>query len=102
MTAFSNITAHPLVFVIGAFSTYLLHTRNGWLGYAGGLLHAAFLTLITPSILQNAGAAARACGAGRVFATAWAVWVVFLFVGTFTVAYAFVPGAGSFRERTDL
>lgn len=101
-TGFPNITAHPLVFVIGVFSTYLLHTRTGWVGYTGGLLHAAFLTLITPSLLQNAGSAARAYGAGRVFGTAWAVWIVFLFVGTFTVAYAFVPGAWSFRERTDL
>ncbi len=65
-------------------------------------MHAAFLTVITPSVLQNAGAAARSRGAGRVFGTAWAVWTVFLFVGTFTVAYAFVPGAWSFRERTDL
>jgi hypothetical protein len=97
-----NLSTHPIVFVVGVLSTYLLHTRTGWLGYAGGLLHAAFLTLVTPPILQNAGAAARACGAGRVFGTAWLVWVVFLFVGTFTVAYAFVPGAGSFRERTDL
>jgi len=101
-TGFPNITTHPLVFAIGVFSTYLLHTRTGWVGYAGGLLHAAFLTLITPPLLQNAGSAARACGAGRVFGTAWAVWIVFLFVGTFTVAYAFVPGAWSFRERTDL
>jgi hypothetical protein len=100
--AFPNVSAHPLTFVIGVLSTYLLHTRTGWFGYAGGLLHAAFLTLITPPILQNAGAAARECGAGRVFGMAWMVWVVFVFVGTFTVAYAFVPGAGPFRERTDL
>lgn len=99
---FSNIATHPLILGIGVFSTYLLHTRTGWVGYTGGLLHATFLTLITPPLLQNAGSAARACGAGRVFGTAWAVWVVFVFVGTFTVAYAFVPGARSFRERTDL
>jgi hypothetical protein len=101
-TGFPNITSHPLVFVIGLISTYLLHTRTGWVGYIGGLLHTVFLTFITPPLLQNAGFAARACGAGRVFGTAWAVWIVFLFVGTFTVAYAFVPGAWSFRERTDL
>ena len=101
-TRFSNITAHPVVFAIGVLSTYLLHTRTGWVGYTGGLLHAAFLTFITPLLLQNAGFAARACGVGRVFGTAWAVWMVFVFVGTFTVAYAFVPGAWSFRERTDL
>jgi hypothetical protein len=99
VTVFPN---HPLIFVIGVLSTYVLHTCTGWVGYAGGLLHAAFLTLITPPVLQNAGAAARECGAGRVFGMAWMVWVVFLFVGTFTVAYAFVPGAGPFRERTDL
>ncbi|KAH9018476.1 Frag1/DRAM/Sfk1 family-domain-containing protein [Lactarius pseudohatsudake] len=97
-----KIPAHPLTFAIGVLSTYLLHTRTGWIGYAGGLVHAAFLTVITPLVLQNAGAAARSRGAGRVFGLAWAVWTVFLFVTTFTVAYAFVPGAWSFRERTDL
>ena len=97
-----KIPTHPLTFAIGALSTYFLHTRTGWIGYTGGLVHAAFLTVIAPSVLQNAGAAARSHGAGRVFATAWTVWTVFLFVGTFTVAYAFVPGAWSFRERTDL
>ncbi len=97
-----KIPTHPLTFVVGVLSTYLLHTRTGWIGYTGGLIHAAFLTVITPSILQNAGAAARSHGAGRVFGLAWAVWIVFVFVGTFTVAYAFVPGAWSFRERTDL
>jgi hypothetical protein len=50
----------------------------------------------------QASAAAGARGAGRVFGTAWLVWIVFLFAGTFTVAYAFVPGAWSFREHTDL
>jgi hypothetical protein len=97
-----NISTHPLIFAIGALSTYILHTRSGWIGYTGGLLHAAFLTIITPPLLQSAGAAARARGVGRVFGTAWAVWTVFMFVSTFTVAYAFVPGAWSFRERTDL
>ncbi|KAH8977705.1 hypothetical protein EDB86DRAFT_3000184 [Lactarius hatsudake] len=97
-----KIPTHPLTFAIGVLSTYLLHTRTGWIGYAGGLVHVAFLTVITPLVLQNAGAAARSRGAGRVFGLAWAVWTVFLFVGTFTVAYAFVPGAWSFRERTDL
>ncbi|KAH9068217.1 Frag1/DRAM/Sfk1 family-domain-containing protein [Lactarius deliciosus] len=97
-----KVPTHPLTFVIGVLSTYLLHTRTGWIGYASGLVHAAFLTVITPLVLQNAGAAARSRGAGRVFGLAWAVWTVFLFVSTFTVAYAFVPGAWSFRERTDL
>ena len=102
VSGLQTIPTHPLTFAIGVHSTYLLHTRTGWIGYTGGLIHAAFLTVITPSVLQNAGAAARSHGAGRVFGLAWAVWTVFVFVGTFTVAYAFVPGAWSFRERTDL
>jgi hypothetical protein len=100
--ALSGIPAHPFTFAVGVLSTYMLHTRTGWVGYTGGLLHAAFLTVITPSLLQKAGAAARARGVGRVFGMAWAIWTVFIFVSTFTVAYAFVPGAWSFRERTDL
>jgi hypothetical protein len=100
--ALPNIFAHPLTFAIGVLSTYMLHTRTGWVGYTGGLLHAVFLTVITPPLLQNASTAARARGVGRVFGTAWGIWTVFVFVSTFTVAYAFVPGAWSFRERTDL
>ena len=84
------------------FSTYLLHTRTGLVGHTNGLLHAASLTHITPPLLQNPGSAVRACGAGRVFGTAWAVWIVFLFVWTFNVVYAFVPGAWSLLELTHL
>ncbi|KAI0059171.1 hypothetical protein BV25DRAFT_1860733 [Artomyces pyxidatus] len=94
--------AHPLVYAAGVVSTYLLYNFDNWPSYLGGLAHAVFLTSITPQVVQQAGAAARARGPGRVFGVAWLIWVVFLFTGTFTVAYAFVPGAMPFRERTDL
>ena len=44
-----HITARLLVFAIGVFFNllYLLHTCTGRVGYTGGLLYAAFLTLIT-------------------------------------------------------
>ncbi|KAI0313182.1 hypothetical protein OF83DRAFT_1142578, partial [Amylostereum chailletii] len=99
---YSNILSHPLVYLLGLLSTYLLLYYKSWTGYTGGLLHAVFLTIVTPHVLEQAGIAASARGAGRVFGVAWLVWIVFLFIGTFTVAYAFVPGAWLFRERTDI
>ncbi|TFY79801.1 hypothetical protein EWM64_g4216, partial [Hericium alpestre] len=93
--------AHPLWHCIGAVSAYVLYAHRDWPGYIGGLANAVFLMSTAPHVIENAGAAARAHGAARVFTTAWLVWVIMLFTSTFTVAYAFVPGAWSFREHTD-
>ncbi|KAA1467420.1 hypothetical protein DENSPDRAFT_792681 [Dentipellis sp. KUC8613] len=96
-----NLLSHPAWYAVGAGSAYVLYAYRDWAGYAGSLVHAAFLMSIAPHVIDNAGAAARARGAARVFTTAWVVWVVLLFTSTFTVAYAFVPYAWSFREHTD-
>ncbi|KAI0048975.1 hypothetical protein FA95DRAFT_1604785 [Auriscalpium vulgare] len=98
----SNLFTHPLVFALGHFSAYTLLTYTSWRGYFGGLAHAVFLMASAPHVIQQAGSAARARGAGRVFGVAWLTWIVFIFIGTFTVAYAFVPGAMPFREKTNL
>ena len=103
----ASFLAHPAWCMLGMVSACVLYARKDWAGYLGALAHAVFLVSIAPQVLRAAGAAARGAGdtgrrTARVFVTAWATWVVLLFSGTFTVAYAFVPGAGSFRERTDL
>lgn len=85
----------------------MLYMYKDWLGYSGALVHTIFLTSITPFVLRDAGFAmrgidgARGKRVARVLTVAWLVWILFLFMGTFTVAYAFVPGAGPFREHTD-
>ncbi|KZV62680.1 hypothetical protein PENSPDRAFT_657945 [Peniophora sp. CONT] len=101
--ALPNLLSHPLFFLATAVpSSYLLIYTSRWPAYIGGLLQVVFLGASFPLVLANAARAARARGAARVFGGAWVVWVLLLFAGTFTVAYAFVPGAGLFRERTDL
>lgn len=103
----TNLLEHPVWYATGAVSSYVLYAYKDWPGYSGALVHAMFLTSITPHVLRNAGIVMRGKDGlrgkrvGRVLTTAWAVWIVFLFIGTFTVAYAFVPGAGPFREHTD-
>lgn len=103
----TNLLEHPLWYVIGAASSYVLYEYKDWLGYSGALVHAVFLTSVTPHVLKNVGIAMRGKDGvrgkrvGRVLATAWATWIAFLFTATFTVAYAFVPGAEPFREHTD-
>ncbi|VDC06862.1 unnamed protein product [Peniophora sp. CBMAI 1063] len=101
--ALPDILLHPLFYLVTALpSSYLLIYSSRWPAYIGALLQVVLLGASFPMILANAARAARARGAARVFGGAWVVWVVFLFAGTFTVAYAFVPGAGPFREHTDL
>ncbi|ETW82916.1 hypothetical protein HETIRDRAFT_458538 [Heterobasidion irregulare TC 32-1] len=103
----ASFLAHPAWCMFGMASAGVLYACKDWAGYLGALAHAVFLVSIAPQVLRAAGAAARGAGGtgrrtARVFVAAWATWVVLLFSGTFTVAYAFVPGAWSFRERTDL
>lgn len=106
-TSATDFLQHPVWYAIGAASFYVLYAYKDWLGYSGALVHTVFLTSIAPHVLKNAAVATRGKDGvkgkrvGRVLTTAWAVWIVFLFTGTFTVAYAFVPGAGPFREHTD-
>jgi hypothetical protein len=101
LLALTSFPSRPLWYALGLLSAYTLYTYKDWPGYIGSLTHAVFLMSVTPHILKRAGRAARLEGAARVFGVAWGVWVIFIFTGTFTVAYAFVPGAWSFREHTD-
>lgn len=106
-TPATNLLEHPLWYTVGAASTYILYTYKDWPGYCGALVHAMFLTSITPQVLRNVAAVTKGSDgaggkrAGRVVTTVWLIWIIFLFMGTFTAAYAFVPGAGPFREHTD-
>jgi hypothetical protein len=96
---FVSSARHPAWFVYGAASTYVLYFYRDWVGYIGGLNLAIFVMFITPTIL---GLARRTEGVGRTYFSALAVACVFDIANVWTVAYAFVPGGGYLRERTDL
>ncbi|KAI9001545.1 Frag1/DRAM/Sfk1 family-domain-containing protein [Trametes punicea] len=97
----SDMLAHPLWFVCGALSAYVMYTYKDWTGYVGGLGVAFFLMSVIPTVWARVAEAGRGKVA-RTTATAWLVVCLFDVASTFTVAYAFVPGGVYFRERTDL
>ncbi|KAG5716861.1 Protein cwh43 [Termitomyces sp. T112] len=95
-----DLLTHPVWFIFGTLSTYIMYMYRNWTGYAGGLGLALFLMSITPIVLGRAVHAAKG-GAIKVFGVAMGVYCLFNLASIFTVAYAFVPGGVYFRERTD-
>lgn len=106
--------SHPIWFLFGSASAYIMYTFRDWLGYAGGLSFGLFLMSIVPVVFRGAAAAAvtlvEGKGGGvkivthlaRTYTVALLVYCLFNLASIFTVAYAFVPGGSYFRERTDL
>jgi hypothetical protein len=104
--------SHPLWFLFGAASSYVLYTYRNWTGYTGGLGVAIFLMSILPLGFQVASDAAVGVNevtsghknppVAKTYTIALAVYCVLNLASIFTVAYAFVPGGVYLRERTDL
>ncbi|PCH42647.1 hypothetical protein WOLCODRAFT_163942 [Wolfiporia cocos MD-104 SS10] len=90
---------HPVWFIYGCASSYVMYAFRDWLGYAGGWNFSVFMMSIIPPVLQRV--AASRCTA-KTFFTAWLVACIFTVANVFTVAYAFVPGGEIFRERSDM
>ena len=97
-----GILDHPVWFVFGAASSWIMYAYRDWTGYIGGLALAFWTMSIIPMVFQRTSALAIAHGkAARTYTTAFLVYCLLLLASIFTVAYAFVPGAMIFRERTD-
>lgn len=97
----SNIVTHPLWFIYGACSSFVMYCYRDWLGYTGGLNLAVFLMSIIPQILEGA-ASASAGRVAKTYFTAWLVTCLLDLADVWTVAYAFVPGGVFLRERTNV
>jgi hypothetical protein len=95
----TTLLASPTWHAYGMASTYIMYSRKGWLGYAGGLNFAVFWMSIIPGVLNRA---ANTRSVWKTYFTAWLVVCVFDLASVWTVAYAFVPGGVYLRERTDL
>ena len=96
----TEILEHPAWLAFGAASTWVMYTYKNWAGYVGGLGLAFWTMSITPMVFQRT----RALAVGKVartYTTAFLVYCLLALASLFTVAYAFVPGAMYFRERTD-
>ena len=92
-----HLFSHPLWFAYGSISMYVMYAYSDWLGYIGGLNVAVFLMSIIPMVLMRA---ATSGSLAKTYFGAMLVVCLFDVFGTFTVAYAFVPFGGIFRERT--
>lgn len=121
----------PVSALLGAGAAYVVYAYRDWVGYAGGLVEAAFLMALLPAAFAHA---ARGVGVGgaegdmdgakmgasntketndaktkdtgartaAVYTAAFGVYCALTLASIFTVAYAFVPGGVYLRERTDL
>lgn len=97
----SALLDHPLWFVYGSASAFVMYRFRDWIGFIGGLNFAIFCMSILPSILSQSSAW-QGNKAGRRFFVTFFVAILFYLANVWTVAYAFVPGGIYLRERTDL
>lgn len=93
-----SVASSWLLYAIGCVGTYLLYSRNEWLGYAGGMILTAYLTASAPAFLAQAARSPP----GRTFGFAFTIYNLLCLGHVWVVAYAFVPGGPLLRERTDL
>lgn len=95
-----SLLAHPLWFLYGGASAYVMYAYKNWLGYIGGLNLALFLMSLVPTIFLRAARAAKG-NVASTYGLAFFTYCVLNLASIFTVAYAFVPGGVFLRERTD-
>jgi hypothetical protein len=92
------LTSHPLWFIAGCVSMWVLYARQDWQGFWGGISFAIFAFSSLPSYVRSAARHSPAC----VFGGGFLVYNLLLLAHVWTVAYAFVPGGEYLRERTDI
>jgi hypothetical protein len=90
--------------LVGCTSAFGLYSFHGWLGFACGLLLCIFCLSIFPRYLEDLVTSSQSGGWWKLaagFGFGYLIYDVMELFHTFTVAYAFVPLAAAFRERTD-
>ncbi|KAH7912023.1 Frag1/DRAM/Sfk1 family-domain-containing protein [Hygrophoropsis aurantiaca] len=95
----ATAVTHPLWFLYGSTSAYVMYRHRDWLGFAGGLNTVVFFMSIIPTVMSNAASEEKV---GRTYFVASLVVIILYLANVWTVAYAFVPGGAYLRERTDL
>lgn len=96
-----SIVSHPLWFIYGSASAYVMYRHRDWVGYFGGLNLAVFCMSVVPMVLTAAAESSNGRLA-RTYTLAFLVTCLLYFASVWTVAYAFVPGGVYLRERTDM
>jgi len=95
----SRVLSHPVWFVLGSLSSFVMYRWRNWFGYAGGLVFAFFVMSSFPVIFSNAAVNGSLT---KTSFTAMLVYCLLSLASVWTVAYAFVPGGVYLRERSDL
>ncbi len=86
-----------LVFGFGCLGTSILTCYQNWFGFYGGLITAFYLMAIAGPLIT----AATKKRPARTFGLGFFIYNLLVLFQVWTVAYAFVPGGPSLRERTD-
>lgn len=94
-----NYLSHPVWFIFGLVSSYIMLQYRNWIGYLGGLGVAVFTMAVIPIVFQRAALTGLTA---RTYFMAFLVYCLLVLASVWTVAYAFVPGGPYLRERTDL
>ena len=96
---------HPNLFsgwgyniIVGGSSAFVLYSFRNWFGYAGAVVYTFYLVSISPIIWNSL----KGYNIGGVFFLGYFFSIVLALASVWIVAYAFVPGGGVLRERTDI
>lgn len=99
-----DMLGHPSWLGLGCVAAFGLYSFHGWLGFTSGLVLCIFSLSIFPRYLQALVTSSKSAGwwkAAAGFGLGYLIYDLMELCHTFTVAYAFVPFGGAFRERTD-
>ncbi|KAK4496870.1 hypothetical protein PRZ48_011319 [Zasmidium cellare] len=94
---YPNVARSWSAFGIGSIGAAVLTAFSHWTGFYGGLVLAAYLMAVTPSLITNA----VRFSPGRTFFVGFFFYNIMVLFHVWVVAYAFVPGGPLVRERTD-
>ncbi|EEB06189.1 glycosylceramide biosynthesis protein [Schizosaccharomyces japonicus yFS275] len=83
-------------FSVFVSSAYLLHVRDGWMGYFAGLYFANYLIICFYAVMVSA----VHFNPGAFYGLALFFYIIYALAHVWVVAYEFVPGGKLMRERT--
>lgn len=97
----ANTQSLNLITISGIIGAIILYKFENWLGFLGGLMYIHWLCFISPYVLE------KVCNYSNddlisLISGSIVVFIIFILMHVWVVAYAFVPGGPLLRERTDL
>jgi endonuclease/exonuclease/phosphatase family metal-dependent hydrolase len=94
---YADVARSWTVYAVACVAAALLTAKSNWTGFWGGLVLAAYLMAMAPTLV----ASAVHQGAALTFGLGFLVYNFLVLAHVWVVAYAFVPGGPLMREHTD-